>query len=53
MLLGLKQDLIPMAEKNRGRHLVENIVESHIQKSNIQKYYKEMHRSEIVAAVQN
>lgn len=44
---GVETGLDSNGRKNRGGHLMENLVESYIKKTNIQEYYKEMYRSEI------
>ncbi|MDR0685221.1 MAG: type II restriction endonuclease [Spirochaetaceae bacterium] len=44
---GVETGLDSNGRKNRGGHLMENLVESYIKKANIQEYYKEMYRSEI------
>ena len=36
-----------MEEKNRGGHLMEDLVESYLKKENISEYYKEMYLSDI------
>ena len=46
----LKQGWTPMGEKNRGEHLMENLVETFIQKAGFTKnvnYFKEMTISQI------
>lgn len=46
-VLGIEVGLDSNGRKNRGGHLMENLVESYIRKSGIKEYYKEMYISEI------
>lgn len=46
-VLGIEVGLDSNGRKNRGGHLMENLVESYIRKSGIKDYYKEMYLSEI------
>ena len=45
--LGIETGLDSNGRKNRGGHLMENLVESYIRKAGIKEYYKEMYISEI------
>ena len=45
--LGVETGLNSNGRKNRGGHLMEDLVESYIKKSNIKEYYKEMCLSDI------
>jgi type II restriction enzyme len=44
---GVETGLDSNGRKNRGGHLMENLVESYIKKAPIQEYHKEMYRSNI------
>jgi type II restriction enzyme len=44
---GVETGLDSNGRKNRGGHLMENLVENYIKKANTQEYYKEMYRSKI------
>jgi type II restriction enzyme len=44
---GVETGLDSNGRKNRGGHLMENLVEDFLKKSNVHEYYKEMYRSEI------
>jgi len=44
---GVEIGLDSNGRKNRGGHLMENLVESFLKKSNVHEYYKEMYRSKI------
>jgi type II restriction enzyme len=44
---GVETGLDSNGRKNRGGHLMENLLESYIQKANIREYYKEMSVSKI------
>jgi type II restriction enzyme len=44
---GVETGLDSNGRKNRGGHLMENLVESYLKKSKIHEYYKEMYISEI------
>ena len=46
-VLGIEVGLDSNGRKNRGGHLMENLVESYIRKAGIKEYYKEMYISEI------
>lgn len=46
-VLGIEVGLDSNGRKNRGGHLMENLVESYIRKAGIKEYYKEMFISEI------
>ena len=46
-VLGIEVGLDYNGRKNRGGHLMENLVESYIRKAGIKEYYKEMYISEI------
>lgn len=46
-VLGIEVGLDSNGRKNRGGHLMENLVESYIRKAGIKEYYKEMYLSEI------
>lgn len=46
-VLGIEVGLDSNGRKNRGGHLMENLVESYIRKADIKEYYKEMYISEI------
>lgn len=46
-VLGVEVGLDSNARKNRGGHLMENLVETHIKKAGIQEYYKEMYLRDI------
>lgn len=46
-VLGIEVGLDSNGRKNRGGHLMENLVESYILKSGIKEYYKEMYLEEI------
>ena len=46
-VLGIEVGLDSNGRKNRGGHLMENLVESYIRKAGIKDYYKEMYLSEI------
>lgn len=46
-VLGIEVGLDSNWRKNRGGHLMENLVESYIRKAGIKEYYKEMYISEI------
>ncbi len=46
-VLGIEVGLDSNGRKNRGGHLMENLVESYIRKTGIKEYYKEMYISEI------
>jgi type II restriction enzyme len=45
--LGVETGLDSNGRKNRGGHLMENLVEDFIKKSKVKEYYKEMYLSEI------
>mgnify|MGYP001065821688 CR=1 FL=1 len=45
--LGVETGLDSNGRKNRGGHLMENLVEDFIKKSKVKEYYKEMYISEI------
>ncbi len=45
--LGVEVGLNSNGRKNRGGHLMEDLVESHIKKAGFKEYYKEMYLSEI------
>jgi type II restriction enzyme len=44
---GVETGLDSNGRKNRGGHLMENIVEDFLKKAKVREYYKEMNRSEI------
>jgi type II restriction enzyme len=44
---GIETGLNSNGRKNRGGHLMENLVEEYIKKSSVEEYYKEMHISQI------
>jgi type II restriction enzyme len=44
---GVETGLDSNGRKNRGGHLMENLVESYLKKSHLNEYYKERYRSEI------
>lgn len=44
---GVETGLDSNGRKNRGGHLMENLVESYLKKSKVNEYYKEMYRSQI------
>ena len=46
-VFGIEVGLDSNGRKNRGGHLMENLVESYIRKAGIKEYYKEMYISEI------
>ena len=46
-VLGVEVGLDSNARKNRGGHLMENLVEDYIKKAGIKEYYKEMYLKEI------
>ena len=46
-VLGIEVGLDSNGRKNRGGHLMENLVEGYIRKARIKEYYKEMYISEI------
>jgi len=46
-VLGIEVGLDSNGRKNRGGHLMENLVEEYIKKSNIKEYYKEMYIKDI------
>ena len=46
-VLGIEVGLDSNGRKNRGGHLMENLVENYIRKAGIKEYYKEMYISEI------
>lgn len=46
-VLGVEVGLDSNGRKNRGGHLMEDLVESYIKKANIKEYYKEMYLKEI------
>ena len=45
--LGVEVGLNSNGRKNRGGHLMEDLVESHIKKAGFKEYYKEMYLTEI------
>ena len=44
---GVETGLDSNGRKNRGGHLMENLVENYLKKSGVHEYYKEMYRSDI------
>lgn len=46
-VLGIEVGLDSNGRKNRGGHLMENLVEEYIKKANIKEYYKEMYIKDI------
>ena len=44
---GVETGLDSNGRKNRGGHLMENLVENYLKKSSVHEYYKEMYRSDI------
>lgn len=46
-VFGVESGLDSNGRKNRGGHLMENIIENHIKQSNVNEYYKEIYLSEI------
>ena len=46
-VLGVEVGLDSNGRKNRGGHLMEDLVESYIKRANIKEYYKEMYLKEI------
>ena len=46
-VLGIEVGLDSNGRKNRGGHLMEDLVESYIKKAGIKEYYKEMYLNEI------
>ena len=46
-VIGVETGLDSNGRKNRGGHLMENLVENYLKKSSVREYYREMYRSDI------